>query len=75
MGREKVDILLSLASTSVAAYSYVTFAVAASADDGVRDNSSVWRWRLSRSGCFSWDAGDGNAAGAEPLADTPEMIA
>ena len=73
MGGEKVEILLSLSSTSMAPYSCVTFAAAALADDGVGDNS-VWRWRLSRSGCFSYDTGDGNAAGAEPLADTLEMI-
>ena len=64
-----MDILLSLSSTSVAFYSCVAFAAAALANDGVGDNS-VWRWWLSRSGCFSYDTRDGNAAGAEPLADT-----
>ena len=49
MEREKVDIPLSLSSTSMATYGYVTFA--AISRRWCR-NSSVWRWRLFRSGCF-----------------------
>ena len=50
MEKGKVETLLSLPSTPMALHSYVTFAAAALAHDGVGDNSSVWRWQLSRSG-------------------------